>query len=594
MRERLPIYLILLVVFAVFLPTLKNGFVWDDYHNFVNNFNYRGLSPSNLHWMVTTFHDANYHPLCWLTLGLDFVLWGMNPAGYHLTNLILHGLNAVLFYFLIKAFLQRSSRVSRLADSFGVSVSAIVGALFFAVHPLRVEPVACISARGDVLAGFFYLLTIIAYLRMNDKQQIGDKRKWFFYCLIFYVFSLLSRAWGITMPLVLLILDVYPLRRFGWRNWSAASHEKVLIEKIPFLVLALSAGILAFLAKKPSMLPVAEYDIINRFIQATYGLCFYLWKTVLPVRLSPLYLLDKTFNPMEGKYILCGLLAIGITVWLIFRRHRWPGGITAWGCYVVIVSPLLGFVQSGPQIVADRYTYFSCLPFGVLVGAGILSLWVAWSEKRLSAVVGGMTVSAVGAGLIILSVFSFRQSMIWHDSNTVWSRVLQIDPANYIAFTNRGVFRFEREGDLAGALADYNAAIRLNPKDAGNYYNRGILLEKQGDIAGALADYSAVIRLAPKNSRAYNNRGGLRKETGDIAGAVEDFNTAIRLNPFSPEPYANRGVIRLNQDDLKGAVHDFNKALEVASDGWPYRVYVEQILAGIHARINEEDKRRAY
>ena len=156
-KARLFIYLIVLAVFACFLPTLNSGFVWDDNHNFVENFNYRGLSSSNLYWMFTTFHDANYHPLTWLTIGVDYLLWGMNPAGYHLTNLVLHVLNAVLFFLLIIAFLQRISNITTDNYRVGIQISAVIGALFFAIHPLRVESVAWISTRGDLLCGFFYI-----------------------------------------------------------------------------------------------------------------------------------------------------------------------------------------------------------------------------------------------------------------------------------------------------------------------------------------------------------------------------------------------------------------------------------------------------
>jgi hypothetical protein len=225
LQTRLLIILIASVVVACYLPTLNNGFVWDDDFNFTKNINYRGFSSSHLRWMFTTFHDGNYHPLAWLTLGLDFFFWGMNPTGYHLTNIVLHGINSILFYFLIAVFLQRKTVASN-AGVAGVKISAVIGAVFFAVLPLRVETVAWISTRGDLLCGAFYILTIIAYVRMNDGKDAGAKRKWFLLALLFFVFSLLSRAWGITMPLVLLILDVYPLGRFEYIKQKKSTKKK--------------------------------------------------------------------------------------------------------------------------------------------------------------------------------------------------------------------------------------------------------------------------------------------------------------------------------------------------------------------------------
>jgi Flp pilus assembly protein TadD len=577
------------LVFATYLPILNNGFVWDDTHNFIENFNYRGLSPSHLYWMFTTFHDANYHPLCWLTLGFDFILWDMNPAGYHLTNLMLHVLNAVLFYFLILAFLRRTGLADPSVHNIGVRLSAVIGTLFFAIHPLRTESVAWVSTRGDVLCGFFYMITILAYLRMTDTEDDEDRKKWYIFSLAAFSFSLLSRAWGITLPLILLILDSYPLRRLIWKGRITGMHKKIFLEKIPFGLLAIGSAILSLIAKKGSMLTIAQHDMVDRFIQATYGLCFYILKTVVPIRLSPYYALNKTFNPLELKYILCTLSVFAVTIGLIAMRHRWPWAITAWVCYVVIVSPLLGFVQSGPQIVADRYTYISCLPFGVLAGAGMLRLWIAQHKKSLISKTFISAFSSILVCLIALSTLSYRQTRIWHDNHKFWNHVIQLDPDNYIAYNNRGILFKEGKGNLILALADYNTAIELNPEYTGAYYNRGLLLEEQGDLAGAIRDYTSVIRLDPKHAKAFNNRGGLLKKKGDLTGAIADFNTAIRLNPYSPEAYANRGALLQNQNDIEKAVKDFTKALEVAPANWPFQEQVEQILNNIQAGIKGQD-----
>jgi len=545
LQTRLLIFLITAVVLACYLPTLNNGFVWDDNANFIQNINYRGLSLSHLYWMFTTFNDANYHPLTWLSLGFDFVLWGMNPAGYHLTNILLHVVNTIFFYFLIMAFLGRTAAFQS-AGLIAAQVGAVFGTLFFAVHPLRVETVSWISTRGDLLCGGFYILTIIAYLRMNDKKAADGRGKWFLLSLFFFMGSLLSRAWGITMPFVLLILDIYPLRRFDFGNGSIVSCKRLLAEKTPYILLAFGAGVLAFWAKRGSMLMMTEHGIIDRFLQATYGLCFYVFKTMAPIRLSPFYLFGKDFNFLAPIYFLSAVSVFGITLCLIVMRHRWPWILTGWACYAVVVSPLLGFVQSGPQIAADRYTYIACMPYGILAGAGVYRLWIEWQGKKLFA---AMTV--IWVALLVLSVMSFRQTRIWYDNRTFLDHVLKLDPGNYIAS-----------------------------------YDRGLLREKQGDLVGALADYTNVIRLDPEHAKAYNNRGVIRDRQGDRAGALADFKTAIRLAPFSPEAYANLGMIRLSQNDIQRAVQDFSKALEVASVKWPHREQVEQQLNYLHRRLD--------
>jgi len=578
------------IVFACYLPTLNNGFVWDDNHNYVENNNYRGLSLAHLRWMFTTFHDANYHPLAWLSLGLDFIIWEMNPAGYHLTSLVFHIFNTVLFYVLMVIFLRRSNSTNAVINPLMVNASAAAGALFFAVHPLRVETVAWVSVRSDVLCGFFYLLTIIAYVHMAETKAVADRRKWFFLALLFFVLSLLSRAWGMTLPLVLLILDLYPLGRFDKKGRSAASLKKIFIEKIPFALFALGGAILAFLAKKGSMLKVAEHGILERSVQAVYGLCFYPWKTALPMRISSFYLLDKNFNPMEPQFLVCALFVIGVTAGSIIMRHRWPWALTAWACYAVTVSPLLGFAQSGPQIVADRYTYIACMPFAALVSAGMLRICRERHGGKLSKAAWLSATSAIWVGLIILAVLSFRQTRIWRDDLTFWSHAIKFNASNYIAYNNRGVFLKDHEGDLALAVKDFTYAIKLSPEYVGAYYNRGLLHEKQGDLDNAIADYSSVIRLEPENDKAYNNRGGVLKKQGNLAGALADFNSAIRLNPSSPEGYANRGAVWLARNDFKRAIEDLNKALEVASADWVYKAQVEKILDDIQARLKDNSR----
>jgi hypothetical protein len=261
--------------------------------------------------------------------------------------------------------------------------------------------------------------------------------------------------------------------------------------------------------------------------------------------------LEKDFNPIEPKYILSALLVSGIILGLIAMRHRWPWALTAWVCYAVIASPQLGFVQSGPQLVADRYTYIACMPFAVLAGAGMQRLGSARQKEGLLRQTFILAVAAILTGLIVLAVMSCRQTRIWYDNQTLWDRVLKLDPDNYYA-----------------------------------YYDRGLLRDKQHDWAGAIADYTNVIRLDTEHAKAYNNRGVLRNYRGDSAGAVEDFNAAVRLAPFSPEAYANRGMIRLSQKDLKGALEDFNKVLEVAAVTWPYRVEIEQHLVNLRKRLN--------
>ena len=543
-HNRLCILLIVSLVLACYFPTLKNGFVWDDNANFVTNHHYRGLSPSHLHWMATTFDSANYFPLTWLSLGGDFAIWGMNPAGYHLTNLVLHMVNAILFFYMVMAFLSRSSLSGEEGNRLFVPISGLAGTLYFALHPLRVETVSWISTRGDLLCAVFIVLTILAYFTMATALSEANRRKWYLVALAFFLLSLLSRAWGMTLPVVLLILDVYPLGRVRLRGRSPTSLHTILVEKIPFVLLAFGAAILAFLGKKDWMMDFGGHSIVDRIAQGAYGLVFYPWKTLLPINLSPFYFLDKGFDPMAPVNVICLSATCAITVGVIVTRRRWPWAVVVWFCYGITVSPLLGLVQSGLQIAADRYTYISCLPFAVLFGSGVLHLFRVWEKRDISSCTGYMGCVLIGAYLLFLTYGSMAQIPIWRDDRSLFTHIIALDSGNYIA-----------------------------------YYERGLLRDKRKDFAGAAADYTRTILLDPSHAKAYNNRGVIHRHQGSLGKAMADFSSAISLSPFSPEAYANRGVIHLHQGDCPQAIADLREAIAVAPDHWSPRASVESILA---------------
>src|SRR3989475_6579564 len=275
--------------FAAFLPTLQNQFVsWDDDKNFLENPHYRGLGWTHLRWMWTT-HLGHYIPLTWMTLGLDYLLWGMNPVGYHLTNLLLHAANAVVFFFVVRRILTLAL-LGASERGLALAVSAGFAALVFAIHPLRVESVAWATERRDVLSGLFYLLTILVYLRASERGERG--RGWYWGAVALFACALLSKSMVVNLPIVLLILDVYPLRRLGGSlGWWSEPARRVYVEKIPFVLLAAAASAIALMAQfsHDTMVSVVQLSALGRLAVAGYGLSFYPSKTGAPRSLSPLY-----------------------------------------------------------------------------------------------------------------------------------------------------------------------------------------------------------------------------------------------------------------------------------------------------------------
>src|SRR5712691_10045002 len=286
--------LIALVTFAAFLPTLQNQFVsWDDTDNFLDNPHYRGLAWTHLRWMWTT-HRGHYIPLTWMTLGLDYLLWGMNPFGYHLTSLLLHAANAVVFFFVVHRILTLALP-SPSERGHALALSAGFAALVFAIHPLRVESVAWVTERRDVLSGLFYLLTILMYLWACERGARG--RGWYWLSVAAFVCALLSKSMVVNLPVVLLILDVYPLRRLGGAvGWWSEPARRIYVEKIPFVLLAAAASAIAVIAQSSvhAAASLAQLSVPGRLAVAAYGLGFYPRKMVVPVKLSPLYELTRT------------------------------------------------------------------------------------------------------------------------------------------------------------------------------------------------------------------------------------------------------------------------------------------------------------
>src|SRR5437899_4531129 len=271
--------LIALVTFAAFLPTLQNQFVtWDDATNFLENAHYRGLGWTHIRWMWTT-HLGHYIPLTWMTLGLDYLLWGMNPFGYHLTSLLLHAANAVVFFVVVRRILTRALP-SPSERGHALAVAAGFAALVFAIHPLRVESVAWVTERRDVLSGLFYLVAILMYLRACERGAPG--RGWYWLSVAVFVGALLSKSMVVNLPVVLVILDVYPLRRLGgFVGWWSGPARRVYVEKIPFVFLAAAASAVALMAQLSvhTVTSLAQLSVPGRLAVSAYGLSLYLWKT---------------------------------------------------------------------------------------------------------------------------------------------------------------------------------------------------------------------------------------------------------------------------------------------------------------------------
>ncbi len=567
--------LIAVATFVAFIPALSAGFVtWDDDRNFTDNFNYRGLGVSQLRWMWTTFHMGHYIPMSWMTLGLDYELWGMNASGYHFTSVVLHAINAAVFFHLAR-------RLVRLAgvDLVDVRATAVpaLAALWFAIHPLRAESVVWITERRDVLSLLFVFASILAYL--NFAEEGSSRRRWYWTSVLLYVCALLSKATAMSLPAVLLLLNAYPLRRIGGdkTDWTGAAR-RVVLELAPFALLTAATVVLSIVALKPP----GQLALSGKLAVSAYSLSFYLWKTIAPSNLAALYEMPERVDPLAPMFLAsyAVLLCLACLTWAL-RRHT--GALTAWAVYLVMILPMLGIVQNGPQIAADRYTYHSAPALALLLAGALASA----ARRRAGVVVG------VGAATVLcFSVLTWRQAGVWRDSRALWQRVLSVNERSSTAHVALASLLY-RQDSVTQAIAHYEAALVFDPKYPDGYNNLGVALVRLGRYDEAIARYRRALELKPDYAEAYNNMGAALAHDGRLAAAIDHYRRAISLKPSFADAHVNWGNALVRMDSTEAAIAQYRTALAARPDhvdamhNWGVALARQGQLEGAIARFRQ-------
>jgi hypothetical protein len=511
-----------LLTLLLFLPALANDFVnWDDERNFVLNPNYRGLGWTEIEWMWTSHLLGRYVPITWMTLGLDYTIWGMNPLGYHLTSVLFHVVNAALFYFLALALLQLAMRDRPKEMQSRAPIGALFAALVFALHPLRVESVAWVTERRDVVSGTFFLLAILAYLRGNpDVPGAPIRRRYYWACFGFFILALLSKEIAVTLPVILLILDVYPLQRLGEVGWLSRPGLRILLEKAPFFVLSIADGALALYIGKLEGITasIVRVNWFSRLAITLYGLAFYLWKTLLPFSLAPFYALTPhKIDPGALPFQLSAIVVVLVTVGAVIVRRKYPVVLAAWLAYAVILIPVLGAFHNGQQITADRYSYLACLGWAILGGGMLVVL-----QKRAVALAAGLAICG-------LAYLTFRQAGVWRNSETLWTQAISVAPS-FIAYNNLGLV-YSARGDTAGAIENYRRSIQMADDYELSHNNLGASLLEFGLNDEAISEFQTALKLKPDLANSHNGWGQALLAQGKVNEAIEHFRAAVQIDP---------------------------------------------------------------
>jgi len=564
--------------FLVYLPALRNDFVnWDDDLYVYENQHISSIDMVFLKWAFSDFYGSNWHPLTWMSHAMDCTLWGLNPVGHHLTNIILHAVNTFLVVILVSRLSESSEWITTGGTAAGsykemkIMIMAGVTGLLFGLHPLHVESVAWIAERKDLLCALFTLASIIVYAnyvkaktRVEAKttlfSRFFDKR--YLIALGIFALALLSKPMAMTLPAVLLVLDWYPFKRIH----SIKTFLAACVEKVPFLFLSLLSMTITFLAQRAgeSMVPMVSLPFSNRVIVAVHSLGAYLWQMIVPLGLLPFYPHPKHVSLLSLNYILATGFVIAITIFCFWMKKRQKIWLSVWGYYFVTLIPVLGIVQVGGQSMADRYTYLPSVGPFLIIGMLAARFSITAEKGKQEAVTFHPVypfVVLLVLYFIMLSCLTVKQIGIWRNSIVLWSTVIEKEPAQVpLAYYNRGQ-AFMNQRQIERAIKDYTAATVLNPFYHEAFYNRGLAFEMIGQQDLAIEDYEKAISLNSNNYQAYNNRGVLYGKTGLYDKAVEYFNRSLAINPAYPDAYFNRGFTYTLKGRPDDALADFDKAI---------------------------------
>jgi tetratricopeptide (TPR) repeat protein len=509
---------LVLSTLAVFWGLRSHGFIMFDDNQYVveNPQVKKGLSGETVAWAFTTTKTANWHPVTWLSHMLDVQLFGMDAGKHHLTSLLLHCVNAVLLLLLL---FRMTGALWR---------SAFVAALF-ALHPLHVESVAWIAERKDVLSTLFWLLTLGAWLGFVRSR----KPAWYLLAVLLYALGLMTKPMLVTLPFTLLLLDLWPLRRLTFPPQGLALPLKgqapalrgLLAEKIPFFALSAASCVVTFIAQRSggAVQPLENFSLAGRLANAVWAYAAYLLKTFWPSDLSVYYPLPADGHP-AWQVALAALLLLGLSAGALRLAGRTPHLLFGWLWYLGTLVPVIGLVQVGDQVMADRYTYIP------LVGLFVAAAWGigAWAGKNPLIRVGAA--GAATAALLALSAAAHAQVRHWSDSRTLFERVLAVTTDNYLFHNNLGVLNFE-EGKTEEAIAHIREAIRLRPYYEQAHDNLGAVLLKAGKAEEAIAHFREAIRIRPDYAQAHDDLGAALVKAGKLEEASEHCREALRSKP---------------------------------------------------------------
>ena len=578
-RARLPVWLIAVLLVlgttALYWPATGYDFVNIDDPLFVteNPHVQGGLTWVGVKWASQLNQGDYWHPLTWLSLMLDASLFGQAARGFHFTNVALHAANTVLLFL----WLRRST---------GALWRSVAVAALFALHPLRVESVAWVTERKDVLSGFFGLLSLIFYTRYATRGQRTDAKgklslvtgpespcqhpasvmsalasSEYWLSLLFLACGLMSKATLVTWPFMLLLLDYWPLQRFQLYSFplSVSTLRPLVREKIPFLVLSGASCVLTYLTEggRREAPGLVASPALLRLENAFVAYARYLGKTFWPVRLAVPYAQPDHWSWLEvGTSVL---VVVGLCVLVLWLGWRWRYLLVGWGWFMGTLVPVIGLTKGWGTFMADRFTYVSS------VGVLILVIWGAYELIRPWRYVV-LALSVVGGTAVVLCLALTREQLgYWKDSATLFQHVLEVTENNSLAHKALGS-ALDKKGQTDEAIRQYQEALRLKPDDVNTHYNLGVAFGNKGQIEESIRQYREALRLKPDYAVAHNNLGYALFRKGQTDEAIRQLQAALRLKPDYANAHSNLGNALFRKGQMDDAIRQFQEAIRLKPD----------------------------
>ena len=580
--------LIAVVTLIVFIHVLRADFVmWDDDIIIYQNPNLVGPS---LRFFADVDSMMRYNPLTLMVWSITHHFFGFNPFWFHFGNWLLHGLSSGMVFLVLRKLLLIGFSRQCDVEPWRLNICVAIGALLWSLHPLRTEPVAWCTDRTYCQAMFFLLTSLLFYLQANEGDRTVVRHRFILAASIFfYVVSLLSYAIGMCFFVVLIVLDVYPLGRIGGsRGWfRTVEVRKVLFEKVPFIALGIAVALVSIGIRIASAgvwakpVPLADFGLSERFMQAMYIWAYYVWRPWYPIKLAPVYTTLINFDPFSLPFIVSSLIVIILTVALWRLRNRWPLGLALLACHLVLLVPVLGLFEH-PHSPCDRYSLIVSLTWSVLLAAFL-------ANPKIGRLFRSVIITISIVMISILGMLTFQQTKIWNNSATLFRHMIRNlgeDTYRHDIHRRLGLF-YSSQDDTVQAIEQYQKTLEIVPDHHKTQYLMAETLMRQGKFRQAVEYYQKVLQINPNMPEAHNNIGIALLNLDNPDEAIDHFKQSLQLNPDNSDVHYNLSIVLLKQNKIAKLIFHWKEVLRLRPDS----IKVLNSLVWILATVEDDDLR---